>query len=83
MLNAIEVSVSNDGEVIGTCTVDRHGKPGYDTSSNERMEAVIPARWPKSLIYDWSWPGMIAVRMSSIWDGYLQGHSKTIEILLL
>lgn len=106
VLNAIEVSVSNDGEVIGTYTVDRHRKLGYDTSSNERMdnpdrkkphfwapldeqgdiyrmEAVIPARWLRSLNYDWSRPGVVAVRISSIWDGYLQGHSKTIEIPLL
>lgn len=104
-LNALEVTVSNDGKVIGTYTVDRHRKLGYDTSSNERMDepdrkkphfwapldeqgdiyrmdAVIPARWLKSLNYDWSRSGSVTVKISSIWDGYLEGHSKTIEIPL-
>lgn len=104
-LNSIEVTLTNDGKVIGTYTVDRHRKLGYDTSSNERMDnpdkkkphfwapldeqgdvysmdTVIPARWLKSLKYDWSRPGSVAVRISSIWDGYLEGHSTTIEIPL-
>ena len=47
-----------------------------------RMSAVIPARWLRKMDYDWSKPGSVSVRVSSIWDGYLDGHSETVEIAL-
>jgi len=47
-----------------------------------RMGAVIPARWLKKMNYDWSKPGSISIRISSIWDGYLEGHSELVEIPL-
>jgi hypothetical protein len=104
-LNAMQVAVFNDGEQIGSYTIDRHQKLGYDTSSNDRLDnadtrvphfvapldeqgdvyrmgGVIPARWLRKLDYDWSKPGKIEVRISSIWDGYLEGHSASIEIPL-
>ena len=106
VLNAMQLTVYNDGKQIGSYTVDRHQKLGYDTSSNDSLDAldkklphflapldeqgdvyhmgaVIPARWLKRLNYDWSKPGRVEIRVSSIWDGYLQGHSTTIEIPLL
>jgi hypothetical protein len=104
-LNAMQVAVFNDGEEIGSYTIDRHQKLGYETSSNDQLDnpdkkkphflapldeqgdvfemtGVVPARWLKKLKYDWSKPGKVSIRVSSIWDGYLQGHSKTIEIPL-
>jgi hypothetical protein len=47
-----------------------------------RMGAVLPARWLKTMNYDWSKPGSISIRVSSIWDGYLDGHSAMVEIPL-
>ena len=47
-----------------------------------RMGAVLPARWLKTMNYDWSKPGSISIRVSSIWDGYLDGHSEVVEIPL-
>lgn len=104
-LNAMEITVFNDGKQLGEYTVDRHRKLGYDTSSYEKLDgyderyphfsaqlgeqgdvyqmgAVIPARWLKKMNYDWSKPGSISIRITSIWDGYLAGHSQTVEIPL-
>jgi hypothetical protein len=47
-----------------------------------RMNAVVPARWLEELGYDWSRAGSISVTISSIWDGYLSGHSHSIRIPL-
>ena len=47
-----------------------------------RMGAVLPARWLTTMNYDWSKPGSISIRVSSIWDGYLDGHSEVVEIPL-
>ena len=47
-----------------------------------RMDAVIPARWLKKIDYDWSKSGSVSIEISSIWDGYLDGHSQTVEIPL-
>ena len=65
-LNSLEISVFNGGE----------------QGDVYRMGAVLPARWLKTLNYDWSKPGSIAIRASSIWDGYLDGHSEMVEIRL-
>jgi len=104
-LNAMQISVYNDGEMLGEYMVDRHLKLGYDTSSYDkldaydervphfsaplgeqddvyRMGAVLPARWLKKMNYDWSKSGSISIRISSIWDGYLSGHSELVEIPL-
>lgn len=104
-LNAMRVTVFNDGVELGRFTADRHLKLGYNTSSNDKldalnatephfspplgeqdnvfqMEAVIPASWLKTLDYDWSKTGSITAELSSIWDGYLPRHSKSIDIIL-
>jgi len=104
-LNAMQITIVNDAEILTTFTVDRHRKLGYNTSSygdldevNEaiphfaapldeqgdifRMEAIIPARWLKKVGYDWSKSGSISIVISSIWDGYLDGHRQVIEIPL-
>ncbi len=44
------------------------------------MDAVIPSRWLKKLKYDWSQPGSVTVKISSIWSGHLEGHDMTIEV---
>ena len=46
------------------------------------MGAVIPARGLRKMDSDWSKHGSISVRVSGIWDGYLDGHSETVEIAL-
>jgi hypothetical protein len=104
-LNAMQITVTNDGEEIGAYVVDRHQKLGYETSSNDRLDnanqkkphfeapigeqgdvfridAVIPARWLRKLKYDWSKSGEVTVKISSIWDGYLDGHNMTLVIPL-
>lgn len=47
-----------------------------------KMDAVLPARWLAKLGYDWTKAGSISVRISSIWDGWLDGHSHSLEIQL-
>jgi hypothetical protein len=62
-------------------------KPHFHAPLDEQgdvyqMQAVIPARWLGSIDYDWSMSGSIAVRVASIWDGYLDGHSYAFEFPL-
>jgi hypothetical protein len=104
-LNAMHVTVINDGKELAEYTLDRHQKLGYVTSSyegldnpdkdlpyfdpplNEQgdvflMDVVLPKRWFKDIDYDWSKDGSVAIKVSSIWDGSLDGHHLTIDIPL-
>ena len=62
-------------------------KPYFQAPLDEQgdiyqMQAVIPAKWLKSIDYDWSKAGSVSVRVASIWDGYLEGHFHAFEIPL-
>ncbi|MBT8076542.1 MAG: hypothetical protein KJN61_08740, partial [Gammaproteobacteria bacterium] len=62
-------------------------KPYFHAPLNEQgdiyqMQAVIPAKWLKSIDYDWSKAGSVSVRVASIWDGYLDGHFHAFEFPL-
>ena len=104
-LNAMDVSVLNGGKNLGSFTLDRHRKLGYDTLSYKRLDspdesvphfsaplgeqqdvfridAVLPAEWLDDMDYDWSKPGSLSIKLSSIWDGYLDGHILAVEIPL-
>jgi len=105
VLNAMEVTVYNDGKEMATYNLDRHQKHGYDASSYEgldnpdehrpyfdaplneqgdvfKMGAVLPRRWFKTMHYDWSKDGYVSVKISSIWDGVLDGHHLSLDIPL-
>lgn len=61
--------------------------PYFDAPLDEQgdvflMGAVLPKRWFKNLDYDWSKDGSVSVRVSSIWDGSLDGHYLELEIPL-
>jgi len=46
------------------------------------MDVVLPAGWFDRQHYDWSENGKIAVDLSSIWNGYLEGHGHAFTIAL-
>jgi len=46
------------------------------------MAVVLPTTWFEEKKYDWSKDGSVSIRISSIWDGYLEGHSYSFEIPL-
>lgn len=104
-LNAMHVTVFNDGKELASYILDRHQKSGYDASTYEGldnpdddrpyldapldeqgdvflMDAVLPKRWFKDIDYDWSKDGSVSVKVSSIWDGSLDGHHLSIDIPL-
>jgi hypothetical protein len=104
-LNAMHVTVINDGKELAKFTLDRHQKLGYDTSSYEGldnpnddlpyfdppmdeqgdvflMDVVLPKRWFKDIDYDWKKDGSVSIKVSSIWDGSLDGHHLSIDIPL-
>jgi hypothetical protein len=43
-LNAMQITVFNDGKELATYTVDRHQKLGYDTSSYDQLDQVDKKR---------------------------------------
>jgi hypothetical protein len=70
-------------------TLDEHDErvPHFSAPLGEqgdiyRMGVVLPSRWLRKVGYDWSRPGSISVEISGIWDGYLSGHSESVEIPL-
>lgn len=46
------------------------------------MTIVLPRTWFKNKKYDWSKNGFIAIGLSSIWSGYLEGHGHVLKIPL-
>ena len=46
------------------------------------MSVVLPMVWFEENQYDWSKDGSVSIRISSIWDGYLEGHKHTFTIAL-
>lgn len=102
-LNAMHVTVQNDGGKLADFVLDRQQKQGYDASSYNALDnpdtsrpyfdapldeqgdvflvdAVLPSTWFGDLQYDWSQSGSVFVKVSSVWDGYLDGHYTMIEI---
>lgn len=102
-LNEVSLKVFNKGALIGSYTINRHLKLGYDTSSYKKLDnyntalpylksplqeqsdiynmgLVMPSKWLASMGYDWQKPGKIELRVSSIWDNYLDGHHETFEL---
>ena len=62
-------------------------RPYFDAPLGEQsdvflMGAVLPKRWFKDIGYDWSKEGSVSVKVSSIWDGFLDGHHLSIDIPL-
>jgi hypothetical protein len=104
-LNALDVLLFNDGELLGSYHVDRHRKLGYRTDSYESLDtpdtsvphflaplgeqedvyemiAVLPGAWFEKKRYDWSKNGSVSISISSIWKGFLAGHSYSFAIPL-
>jgi len=46
------------------------------------MTVVLPRSWFKNMKYDWSKVGSVAIGLSSIWSGYLEGHAYDMKIPL-
>jgi hypothetical protein len=46
------------------------------------MGVVLPTTWFEEKKYDWSKDGSVSIQISSIWDGYLEGHSHSLTIPL-
>jgi hypothetical protein len=46
------------------------------------MTVVLPDAWFRQKRYDWSESGAVTIGISSIWNGYLQGHSHSLTIPL-
>lgn len=46
------------------------------------MTVVLPADWFARQHYDWSKSGMLSIELSSIWQGYLDGHEYSFTIAL-
>jgi hypothetical protein len=62
-------------------------RPYFDPPLDEQgdvflMEALLPKRWFKEMDYDWSKDGSVSIKVSSIWDGSLEGHHLTFDIPL-
>lgn len=62
-------------------------KPYFNAPLDEqndvyRMEVVLPKSWFREIGYDWSGQGSVSIRLSSVWDGYLDGHYHDVEIPL-
>jgi len=102
-LNGLDITLTNDGQQVGTYRIDRHSKLGYDTSSYELLDnpnglapyliapleeqgdvytiaVVLPKVWLDKQEYDWSRNGTVSIEISSIWKGYLEGHSRSLTI---
>lgn len=47
------------------------------------MTVVLPGFWFEENQYDWSKEGAVSIEISSIWEGYLEGHKHTFTIPLL
>jgi hypothetical protein len=46
------------------------------------MIAVLPGAWFEKKRYDWSKNGSVSISISSIWKGFLAGHSYSFAIPL-
>ncbi len=46
------------------------------------MTVVLPAAWFTLQQYDWSRNGTVAIDISSIWNGYLEGHNQSVTLTL-
>jgi hypothetical protein len=44
------------------------------------MGVVLPTTWFEEKQYDWSKDGSVSIQISSIWNGYLEGHSHSLTI---
>jgi len=44
------------------------------------MAVVLPTTWFEEKKYDWSKDGSVSIQVSSIWDGYLDGHNHSLTI---
>ena len=47
-----------------------------------KMAVVLPKTWFEEKQYDWSKDGSVSIKISSIWGGYLEGHSHSFTIPL-
>lgn len=45
-----------------------------------KIAVILPAAWFEENQYDWSKPGSVEIGISSIWSGYLEGHSSSLTI---
>ena len=45
-----------------------------------KMAVVLPKVWFEEKRYDWSKDGSVSIKISSIWDGYLEGHNHSFTI---
>jgi hypothetical protein len=46
------------------------------------MTVVLPGTWFEEKSYDWSKNGSVSISISSIWEGFLEGHSYSFTIPL-
>lgn len=74
-----------DASTYNTLDNPNISKPYFNAPLDEqgdvyRMETVLPRTWFGNIQYDWSKSGSVSVKVSSIWDGYLDGHYSVIDI---
>jgi hypothetical protein len=104
-LDAVDISLFNDGKPLGSYHIDRQRKLGYKTDSYAsldtpdtsvphflaplgeqgdvyEMTVILPAAWFAEKRYDRSKNGSLSIGLSSIWKGYLDGHSESFTIAL-